>query len=111
MAAEQDLEYPLYVGEDQVIHFTVFQSDRVTIQNVTGWTFSLKILKADVVVISNTPAILVAASGTVDATIASADTASLTPGQYEYYFRRTNSGSRTILGHGHIELKEAPSWS
>jgi hypothetical protein len=111
MATEQDLEYPLYVGEDQVIHFTVFQSDRTTIQNVTGWTFSLKILKADTVVLSNTPAILVAASGTVDATIASADTSGFAAGRYEYYFRRTNSGSKTILGHGFIEIKDAPSWS
>jgi hypothetical protein len=111
MAAETTLTTPYYIGEDNVIHFTVFQSDRTSIQDVTGYTFSLKILKSDAVVISNTPAIVVAANGTVDATLASADTSSLKPGIYEYYFRRTNSGSRTILAHGTLELLEAPSWT
>ena len=111
MAANVNLEQPLFVGEDQVIHFTVFQGDRTTVQDVTAYTFSLKILKGDTVVISNTPTIVSAAAGTVDATLASADTSSLNPGQYEYYFRRTGTGTKEILGHGYLELQDAPSWT
>ena len=111
MSANQNLEEPLFVGEDQVVHFTVYQGDRVTVQDITGYTFSFKWLKGDTVVLSNVPSIVSAAEGTADAAISSADTSSLNPGQYEYYFRRTGSGTKEILGHGYLELQDAPSWS
>jgi len=111
MAAESNLENPIYVGEDQLITFTVFQSDRVTVQNVSGYTFTFKLIKADTVVATIVPAIITAASGTVGVTFASATTVSLNPGQYEYFLRRTDSGYRTVLAHGFLELQDTPSWS
>jgi hypothetical protein len=106
MAVERNLENPIYIGEDVLIHETVYQTNQTTIQDVTGYTFTFIISKADAAVLTLTPAIVVAASGTVDVTITAAQTTALAnTGQYEYHFKRTNAGYVTILGHGYLELR------
>jgi len=102
-----DFSNPFYIGTDDTLHFTVFQSDGTSIQNVSGFTTQLKVLGADAVVLTVSGSVVSAAAGTIDVAIASADTSSFKPGEYEYYFRRTNSGSRTVLATGKIQLKEA----
>ena len=218
MAVRSDFASPLFLGEAQTLHFTVMESDLVTPVNVTGYTTQFDLLKADDVVLSLDGSVLVGADGTIDVTVASADTAPdevqtltmtagaqndtfkatanahessaltipsggyanitaaqvktmlgtisdfddypdsihvtkssntytvrfveefgaqniptltltsatgaaagtwattvagaawLTPGTYEYFFRRTDAAARTVLAYGRIELKEPPSW-
>ena len=60
MATEAALE-GLYVGADQTVTMTVYQSDGETPQNIAGWTILLDIRKRDT---SSDPALL-SVTGTV----------------------------------------------
>ena len=111
MAVIRNLENPIYVGADDVIHFTVYDTDGVTPLNVTGYTTQFKLLKADAVVLTVAGSVISGAAGTIDVTIASADTSSFKAGEYEYVFRRTGSGTKTVYGEGTIQLKETVSWA
>lgn len=102
-----------FKGEDKTFTFTVYQSDGVTAQNITGWTFSFDMwtgLSATYgsPTLSKTSAsgiaIVSGAAGTVRVTINSADTLSLTAEMYHYVLRRADSGSRAVVAHGRAQL-------
>jgi hypothetical protein len=111
MATNVTIQEPLYIGEDQELHFTVYDDDGTTPLDVTGYTTQLKLLLLDAVVLTIAGSIVDAAAGLIDIVFASADTSSLEPGEYEFYFRRTGTGTKHILSHGTLQLKDAPSWA
>jgi len=91
-------------GEDYEIDWTVWTDDTcTTARDITGYTFAFKVKRkdsdADPSLITPTITILVAASGTVKAVFAAADTL-LLQGDYRYAFWRTNSGSASCLASG-----------
>jgi hypothetical protein len=91
-------------GEDYTINWTIQTSETdTTAVNISGWTFALKVKSrrsdADPSVITPTITITTAASGTVAAVFAAADTL-LMEGDYVYSFWRTNSGAASCLCEG-----------
>ncbi len=97
-------------GEDFEIDWTIWTTSACTVaRDITGYTFALKVKRrdadADPSLITPTITILVAASGTVKAVFAAADTL-LLQGDYRYAFWRTNSGSLSCLASGILSVKD-----
>lgn len=108
--AINNLQGPLYNGEDRTITFTVYQSDGTTLRDITGYTVSWKLLKNDAVVATIAGTNNGTTAGTIDVVIPSATTLSMTPGRYTYVLRRTDSSSKDVLQKGEVEMREVPSW-
>ncbi len=96
-------------GEDFEIDWTILSSSTGAAVDITGYTFALKVKRrdadADPSLITPTITILVAASGTVKAVFAAADTL-LLQGDYRYAFWRTNAGSLSCLASGILSVKD-----
>jgi hypothetical protein len=105
-----------FLGEDKVLPDTIYQSDGITLQNVTGWTISFMVKKhatdldADAKVTKTTAngGIVLTAplSGLITITLASADTASLPAGLYAYEVKRTDVFPKTVLTTGTLTLRQ-----
>lgn len=98
-------------SEDGTIEWTVYTtSARTAAQDITGWTFALKVKRtdadADPSVITPTITIITAGSGRVNAAFASAGMASL-EGDYQYSFWRTNAGALTCLAKGPFSVLDS----
>jgi hypothetical protein len=103
-----------FVGEDKILEFTVYQSDGITPQNITGWTLEWVLRKAASAIaatLSKTTAagitITNALAGICQVAITDDDTVALAPGTYFHTLRRTDSGSETVLAFGTCVLKHA----
>jgi len=90
-------------GEDFEIDWTILSSSTGPAVDITGWTFGLKVKRrdgdADPSLVTPTVTIQTAASGTVKAVFAAADTL-LLQGAYRYAFWRTNAGAASCLARG-----------
>ncbi len=95
--------FSLIRGEDFEIDWTILSSSTGAAIDITSYTFALKVKRretdADPSLVTPTITIQVAASGTVKAVFAAADTL-LLQGDYRYAFWRTNSGSASCLASG-----------
>lgn len=112
MSIEQEIKETdnWFKGEDKQFIFTVYQSDDVTLQDLSGWTLQWdlrQVPESSVSILSKTPAIDAdPATGICTVTIAAADTVSLAPGTYFHTLWRINSGSRSVLSHGNALLQQ-----
>jgi len=101
--------FQLVRGEDFEIDWTILSSSTGSAIDITSYTFALKVKRrdsdADPSLITPTITIVVAASGTVKAVFAAADTLLLT-GDYHYAFWRTNSGAASCLANGILSVKD-----
>jgi hypothetical protein len=93
----------LHRGTDLVLSF-----EMVPGVDVTGWAITLKV--ADTlggsVQFTKTASIIDGPRGRWSVTLAAADTASLAVGRYVFDARRTDSGNKTTLAQGTIDLRQ-----
>jgi hypothetical protein len=97
-------------GEDYQITWTIQTSDLDTTPvDITGWTFNITVKRnpwdATASVITPTITIVTAASGSVKAVFAAADTLLLN-GDYVYDFWRTNAGAASLLCDGVFSVRD-----
>lgn len=96
-------------GEDFEIDWTILASSTGAALDISGYTFAFKVKRrdadADPSLITPTITIQTAASGTVKAVFAAADTL-LLAGDYRYAFWRTNTGSASCLASGIFSVKD-----
>ena len=102
----------LYVGADHSVPMTIYQSDGVTPQDITGWTIVLDIRKKDTssaALLSSTAALTTPASGICTFTLSATDlSASVFTGddwRGRYSVWRTDSGSKQPLRSGDVTIK------
>jgi hypothetical protein len=104
-----------FLGEDKILGpFTVYQQNKRTPQNITGWSISW-MLKRDLddldvaAALTKTTAagitLTTPTSGILNITIADTDTDALEPGRYYHEVKRTDAGQETVLAIGVCVLK------
>lgn len=96
-----------YRGEAYTITLTVLDSDGDA-ENVTGWTFALNVREtydSENALLTLTPTVLVAASGTATVSVTASQTLALDAGELVFDVFRTNSGSETCLTRGELRIK------
>lgn len=111
MADEQNItaENEFFLGEDKTLTFTIYQSNGVTAQDITGWAISW-MLKKDATdddvnakitkTVGSGITLTTPLSGICTVTVADTDTASLRPGLYQHELKRTDDGFETVLAYG-----------
>lgn len=101
-----------FVGEDKVFPFTIYQSDGVTRQSITGWSLQYTVRDAATY---PTPVITRAtggsgititngAQGEGEVLIRAVDSARLSPGLYWHRIKRTDADSEQNEVHGEAWL-------
>ena len=105
-----------FIGEDKSLVVTIFQSNKITVQDITGWTLSWR-LKASLddadasALLTKTTASGIAlttpTSGICTITILDTDTDALNPGTHFHELKRTTADSETVLATGRCVLKRA----
>jgi hypothetical protein len=100
MAIFSHLEF--WRGEDIVLFF-----DMLPTADITGWTITFKIAETLTATpsVTKTATVTDGARGLFKVTLASADTSSLTVGRWVWDARRIDTGFKTTLAAGTIELK------
>lgn len=102
-----------FIGEDKILPITIYQANKRTLQDITGWSLSWQ-LKADVTDVAalltkttggNGIVLTAPTSGVCTVTIADNDTDALAPGSYVHELKRTDPGSETVLCHGQFVLR------
>jgi hypothetical protein len=106
-----------FLGEDKSLVVTVYQSDGITLQNVTGWAISFMVKKSATDADANAKVTKTTAgggivltaplSGLITITLTDTDTASLPADSYRYEVKRTDDGSETVLTFGRLTLRQA----
>lgn len=101
------------IGEDKIFQDTIYQSDGITPQNITGWSVSFVVHRygdRSTVFITKTVGAGITltspTTGVMQITVANADTVSLQLGQYGYYVQRTDSGNSADLSSGLFTLQD-----
>lgn len=102
MASAVVANLSMYCGESKIFRDKIYQSDGVTPQDVSNWSYAFVIHAygdpSAVLVSKSTGAGIVASNPSppqsynwaFDTVVSAADTVNLFPGQYEYYFFRTD---------------------
>ena len=100
MSISSKIEF--FRGEDILLKFSM-----TPVEDITGWTLSFKVADTigGTVQFTKTPTITDGPRGEFQVAIASADTSALTVGRYVWDVRRTDSGSKTTLADGWIDLR------
>lgn len=93
----------LHRGQDAVLDFELSPA-----VDCTGWAVTLKVAAAlgGSVEVTKTASIVDGPRGRLRVTLASADTASLAVGRHVWDVRRTDSGSKTTLAGGVLDLMQ-----
>lgn len=92
-----------WVLEDKRVSFTVGT-------NITSWNLEFAVFDGagNTVLSKTTPtsgvSITAATSGVAEAYVTSTDTSSMIPRVYQYWFRRTDTGTVTVLSYGNLTL-------
>lgn len=112
-----DEDDDFFIGEDKSLTpFTVYQADKRTRQNITGWTISWMLKRSltdpdvDALLTKTTGAgitLTTPTSGICTITIADTDTDSLEPGRYYHEVKRMDAGNETVLSQGRCVLRRA----
>lgn len=109
-----DADDDFFIGEDKTLPVTIYQANKRTIQNITGWGLSwmlkgsLTDADADAVLTKTTTngiTLSAPSSGVCTIAIADTDTDSLDPATYVHELKRTDAGSETVLFQGRCVLK------
>jgi hypothetical protein len=105
-----------FIGEDKILGpFTVYQQNKRTPQNITGWSVSwmmkrdLDDVDGDAVLQKTTSAgitLTTPTSGILNITIADTDTDGLAAGTYYHEVKRTDAGNETVLATGTCVLQQ-----
>ncbi len=122
MAVKQDVISPqFFVGEDKRLVFTIYESDKVTPKNVSGWAISWMLKRSvndtdGAAKITKTVAgggvtitgvfNVVPATNTqrVNVQIEDTDTHLLPAGLYAHELKRTDAGVEVVLAYGQFQL-------
>jgi hypothetical protein len=90
-------------GEDVQLNFQLQPP-----QDITGWTLSMKLATqlGGTVQFTKSATIVDAGRGLFQFTIASADTSGLAVGRYVWDVRREDSGSKSTLADGYLDLRQ-----
>jgi hypothetical protein len=90
-----------FVGEDQDLQYTVSDSNGA-IQDITGFTiqFKMGLQQGGTAVLTKSATLTTPAAGICTVSVASADTAALTPATYWYALSRTDTGQNQLLAYG-----------
>src|SRR4051794_10550819 len=93
----------LHRGEDLTLDFQMTPP-----ADVTGWTISLKVADklAGTVQFTKSASVVDGPRGKFRVTVAAADTSGLAVGRYVWDCRRTDSGNKTTLADGYVDLKQ-----
>jgi hypothetical protein len=108
LRASQAMSVPsnisFFQGEDVQLNFYVTPPT-----DVTGWTLTgtVKDKLGGTVQFTFTPSILDAGRGWIQVTWPRSNTSALTPGDYVWDVRRTDSGKNTVLANGEATVKQA----
>ena len=114
IAANIDEDDDWFIGEDKSLPFTIYQSDKRTIQAITGWTLSWMLKRSladadvDALLTKTTTSgisLTTPASGLCTVTIADTDTDSIEPGRYYHELKRMDDGNETVLSQGRCVLR------
>ena len=109
-----DADQDFFVGEDKAIQVTVYQSDDVTAQDITGWSLSWMLKRKlsdadDAALLTKTTssgiALTTPASGVCTVSVADTDTDGLAPGLYYHELKRMDAGFETVLSQGRCQLR------
>jgi hypothetical protein len=105
-----------FIGEDKILGpFTVYQQNKRTPQNITGWSVSWMMKRdlddadVDAVLVKTTSAgitLTTPTSGILNITIADTDTDGLAAGTYYHEVKRTDAGNETVLATGTCVLQQ-----
>jgi len=96
-----------YVNTDKQFQFTVYKSDGVTPQDVTGFTISLVVHAygdPNVAYFTKSAALTTPTKGVVTVTVSAADNASMPPNLYDYRLERTDAANDIVLARGTYSL-------
>lgn len=106
MATKKDLVPSfafVFSGEDRDLVYTID-----TTEDISAWSFSWDAGGGTVTKTSGAGIVTTdAAAKQVTVTLAAADTAALEGAKVQYRFRRTDSGSNTVLAYGFIQVLSA----
>jgi hypothetical protein len=94
---------PFFQGEDLTLNFTV-----VPLTDITGWTITSTVKDKLGGTTQLNPAVSItdAGRGKFQATWTRAQTSALSPGDYVWDVRRTDSGFNTVLAHGEATCRQ-----
>lgn len=118
MAVERNItsDDDFFLGEDKTLTFTIYQSDGVTPQDITGWALSWMLKQKgtdddDDALVTKTTAsgitLTTPASGVCTVSIADTDTEDLRSNTYRHELKRTDAGLETVLCHGACQLRQS----
>ena len=96
-----------FLGEDKSLVFSIFDVNGAA-QNITGWTISWKLSAtlSGAAVLTKSAVLTTPLSGICTVSVAAGDTSGLTPGDYYYTLRRTNTGSAAELAYGTCTIQD-----
>ncbi len=90
----------MFQGEDKTFQDLIYQADGVTPQDITGWTVRFVICSYNdpttIFLAKACTAVGPTANGLTGVTVLSTDTAPFYPGQYSYFFERTDVGADAV---------------
>jgi len=97
------------IGEDQVIEWDIYQRNRRTLQDITGWSLEFRMArsKGGASILTLAASIVNATSGRCRVQVGSADTLGLAPRTNWYELWRTNAGAAARIAHGEAALLAA----
>lgn len=95
-----------FAGEAKVLQFTV-SSATGGVQNISGWTLQWKLETAQgaSAVVTKSGTVTDAPNGVCQVSLAAADTAGLTGGNYFHHLDRVDSGFEAVLSAGPFALQ------
>src|SRR4051812_19735578 len=99
---------PIYPGEDIELGDTIYQSDGVTPEDITGWSIQFTVHKLGTTYITKTTGdgitLTDPENGILTVAIDGTDTEDMTPYNYEFCIERTDPGGAGVLTTGTIPL-------
>ncbi len=102
-----------FTGEDKDLHFTIYQADEVTAQDITGWSINWMVkarrTDADALALISAAATPTTPSGGIcDVALNDTDIAALV-GEKRYWheLKRIDGGNETVLSYGSFTLNQA----
>jgi hypothetical protein len=101
MSVQSNLEF--FQGEDILLTFSL-----VPPQDITGWTLTGTVRNqlGGTSQFTFSPSVTDAGRGVFTASWSRSQTSGLSPGDYVWDIRRTDSGKNTVLAHGQITVKQ-----
>ena len=117
MAERSDIttDHNWFTGTDHVFEFTIYQADGITPQDITGWTLSWMLKRAEgdadsAAILTKTGGavnVVTPGSGRVDVTVADTDTVSIPGDSYFHELKRIDDQQESVESYGSAVLKQS----